>query len=175
MFEVPYLGNGVYSTTITDLAAFDANPIAFPTSLAEDASGNLFGTSAPFGGPDLGNVFELPYLGNGTYSSTITQLAAFNGANGGEPNSLVVDASGNLFGISSNSGNGTVFELQYLGNGAYSSSITTRTNFNGTDGSDPSGVVLDQAGNLFGTTNQGGANNDGTVFECLAFSVPRPA
>jgi uncharacterized repeat protein (TIGR03803 family) len=47
-------------------------------------------------------------------------------------------------------------------------SLTTLYSFqgNGSDGAYPeSGVVLDAAGNLYGTTQMGGATNNGTVFE----------
>jgi uncharacterized repeat protein (TIGR03803 family) len=47
--------------------------------------------------------------------------------------------------------------------------------FNGTNGSEPfGGVTLDAAGNLYGTTNNGGANNDGTVWQ-IAGAVPEPS
>jgi uncharacterized repeat protein (TIGR03803 family) len=43
---------------------------------------------------------------------------------------------------------------------------TTLVSFNGTDGAFPnSRLIADAQGDLFGTTTQGGANNDGTVFE----------
>ena len=44
--------------------------------------------------------------------------------------------------------------------------LATLINFNGTDGSFPeSDLLADAAGNLFGTTDTGGTNGDGTVFE----------
>ena len=44
--------------------------------------------------------------------------------------------------------------------------ITTLHIFNVTDGSFPAaGVLLDSAGDIFGTTSAGGLNNDGTIFE----------
>ena len=46
---------------------------------------------------------------------------------------------------------------------------TVLTSFNGTtNGANPYGsLIMDAAGNLFGTTNQGGANGKGTVFEIV--------
>jgi uncharacterized repeat protein (TIGR03803 family) len=47
-----------------------------------------------------------------------------------------------------------------------SATLTTLVSFNGTNGTEPvAGLIADASGNLFGTTAQGGANTDGTVFE----------
>lgn len=45
--------------------------------------------------------------------------------------------------------------------------FTTVTSFNGTNGSTPgpSALIVDNSGNLWGTTEAGGSNNAGTVFE----------
>ena len=56
---------------------------------------------------------------------------------------------------------GTVFELA-KGSGT----ITTLASFNGTNGANPYGaLIMDSSGNFYGTTWQGGASGDGTVFE----------
>jgi len=141
---------------ITGISSF----VAFaPSSLVEDSSGNLFGTTAYGGAPNAGTMFELQ-----KGSDTITTVATFNGTNGAYPSGgLVEDSIGNLFGTTEGggtSGDGTVFELQ-KGSGI----ITTLAVFNGANGSYPrSGLVEDSGGNLFGTTTAGGGLNDGTVF-----------
>jgi uncharacterized repeat protein (TIGR03803 family) len=149
------------SSTITTLASFNGsngeNPYA---PLVMDSSGNLYGATELGGASSAGTVFELA-----KGSSTITTLASFNGKNGSEPyGSLVLDTSGNLYGTTVRGGSvndGTVFELA-----KGSSTITTLASFNGTNGSEPlGGLVLDTSGNLYGTTDQGGAYHDGTVFE----------
>jgi uncharacterized repeat protein (TIGR03803 family) len=106
---------------------------------------------------------------------TLTALASFNGANGLHPGSgggLLRDAQGNLFGTAQfggANGQGTVFELA-----AGSGTITTLATFNGANGANPVGdLVLDEQGNLFGTTMRGGAFDQGTVFELSP--VPEPA
>jgi uncharacterized repeat protein (TIGR03803 family) len=76
----------------------------------------------------------------------------------------MMDGSGNLFGTSTFGGAnnaGTVFEIVH-GSGV----VTTLATFNTTNGANPyAGVVMDAAGNLYGTANVGGANGVGTVFE----------
>jgi uncharacterized repeat protein (TIGR03803 family) len=57
-----------------------------------------------------------------------------------------------------------VFELAKTASG-YASAATVLVSFNG-DGEQPvAGLIADAAGNLFGTTERGGANDLGTVFE----------
>ncbi len=157
------------SSTITTLAVFystnNTNGIHPNGSLVEDSSGNLFGTTNSGGGPGYGTVFELAHG-----SSTITTLASFNtgAGNGAYPTGgLVEDGSGNLFGTTGQGGAynvGTVFELAHG-----SSTITTLASFNNShnvNGVNPTGsLVEDSSGNLFGTTQNGGAYNYGTVFE----------
>jgi uncharacterized repeat protein (TIGR03803 family) len=156
-FEVAY-GSG----TITTLATFNfgtgTNPAA---GLIKDSSGNLYGTTSA--GGDNGNQGAVFEVANG--SGTITTLASFNGADGSNPQAgLFMDGSGNLYGTTRSGGAddlGTVFEVA---NG--SGTITTLASFDGVNGSHPlAGLVMDGSGNLFGTTYDGGADNDGTVFE----------
>jgi uncharacterized repeat protein (TIGR03803 family) len=74
------------------------------------------------------------------------------------------DATGNLYGTASaggSSGSGVVFELTTSGQETVLHSFT-----GGTDGAEPEGrLVMDKAGNLYGTTYSGGASNAGTVFK----------
>jgi uncharacterized repeat protein (TIGR03803 family) len=87
----------------------------------------------------------------------------------------VLDAAGNIYGTTmfgglhgekhKGVGDGTVFELvPPVGRGKYTEKVLW--NFNGTNGEEPyAGVILDSAGNLYGTTNNGGLGGVGTVFE----------
>jgi uncharacterized repeat protein (TIGR03803 family) len=165
------------STLISFNYANGANPFG---SLIMDADGNLFGTASQGGnGNGTGTVFEIAKAGVG-YSSTPVILASFGGSNGAYPmGTLVADASGNLFGTTQSGGPdriGAVFELVNSGGGSYT--LTTLVNFhftnqgnNTSNGTAPSaGLIIDANGDLFGTTVQGGSNNegqDGTVFEVL--------
>jgi hypothetical protein len=111
----------------------------------------------------------------------LTTLVNFNGTDGASPTTagLIADANGNLFGTTVAGGNstncggpgcGTVFEVIKT-SGGYANTPTTLVSFNETDGASPTaGLTADANGNLFGTTNGGGANNCGTVFEVIKTS-----
>jgi uncharacterized repeat protein (TIGR03803 family) len=77
---------------------------------------------------------------------------------------MVVDASGNLYGttvMGGSNNDGVVYEVA-KGSG----SITVLATFNGNNGSAPSGgLITDAFGDLYGTTEHGGADNEGTIFE----------
>lgn len=79
-----------------------------------------------------------------------------------------MDSNGNLYGTAvseGTSGDGTVFELAKVGS-TYSSTITSLASFNGVNGEVPAGqLFMDSGGNLYGTTEFGGASDDGTIFE----------
>jgi uncharacterized repeat protein (TIGR03803 family) len=169
-----------YASTPTTLVTFNGANGGFPRggSLVTDADGDLFGTTEQGGANNDGTVFEL--VNNGSvaapsYASTPTTLVTFNGANGANPfSSLIADANGDLFGTTYGGGannDGTVFELVNHGTVAapsYASTPTTLVSFNGANGVAPCGsLIADANGDLFGTTEHGGANNDGTVFELV--------
>src|SRR6185312_1364328 len=110
-------------------------------------------------------------------SATLTTLLNFNSGsadNFAPEGGLIANASGDLFGPTSafstdSEGNiitgGTVFEIAKTAAG-YASTLATLVSFNGANGAIPFGsLIADAAGDLFGTTVNGGANNDGTVFE----------
>lgn len=102
-------------------------------------------------------------------AQTFTSLFSFDGKNGASPHyvDLVQGPDGYLYGTSqvSTGTNGTVFKITTAGK------LTTLHTFctEGDpcmDGATPfAGLVLDTNGNFYGTTTNGGANSDGTVFE----------
>ena len=149
------------SNTVTTLASFNGTNGAAPfAGVTLDASGNLYGTTVGGGASNIGTVFEIA-----SGSNTITTVASFNGANGANPFAgVTLDASGNLYGTTSGGGannDGTVFEIA-----SGSNTITSLGSFNGTNGTNPrAGVTLDASGNLYGTTQLGGASDNGSVFE----------
>ncbi|HEY3778762.1 MAG TPA: choice-of-anchor tandem repeat GloVer-containing protein [Rhizomicrobium sp.] len=152
-----------------------ANPQA---ALVIDKAGNLFGTAA-YGGnvsacnqgasPGCGTVFEIAKDG------TEKTLYAFGGGNDGwsPVASLVEDKNGNLYGTTEAGGSTT--ECNGVGCGivfriAPDGTETILYDFTGgSDGAHPAaGLLLDKKGNLYGTTQSGGSNDEGTVFKLSA-------
>src|SRR5208282_5099480 len=96
-------------------------------------------------------------------------------ANGGAPlGGLISDTAGNLYGTTFSGGtndllpDGTVFELTppSTSGGGWTESILWSFGVTATDGRYPfGGLISDSAGNLYGTTQQGGVHNVGTVFK----------
>ena len=126
----------------------------------------LFGTTGGQAGTD-GTVFELKKSGNSWTEST---LVTFNGSNGAYPAAgLIVDANGNLYGTTSSASTyngGTVFELTPSGKGWNFQTIWSFGNTATHDGDYPTcDLLMDSTGAIYGTTAQGGTNNDGTVFK----------
>jgi hypothetical protein len=152
-----------------------------------DARGNLFGVTAEGGTGDCSNrnligcgtVFELSPQGDGAWSESV--LYSFQGVPSGngngdaaEPNSLVFDLSGNLFGFSSEGGtcatqfgstycDGAAFELRKHA-GAWREKVIYRA-----DDSTalPNGATFDAQGDLYGSSDFAGPEGVGAVFRLL--------
>ena len=151
--------------------------------LVFDGKGNLYGTTniggtsdTTFGG-GYGTVFELSPGTGGTWTEQVLYNFSYLSQTDGyfPASTLVFDASGNLYGTTTDGGSaqdlqggGTIFELSPVGGGGWTEQVLY--NFGGgspqgfvIDG----GVVLDAAGNLYGTAHSGGNGFglDGTLFE----------
>jgi uncharacterized repeat protein (TIGR03803 family) len=138
--------------------------------LIQDPAGNLYGTA--WEGGDLncnapngcGVVFEVNTAG------TETVLDSFSGSASGEWPHLPVarNKAGNLYGTTADGGSngyGTVFRVKQGKNGKWKGRVLY--SFVGEpDGCYPNqGLVIDNAGNLYGTTSQCGFDDYGTIFE----------
>ena len=179
VFEIAKTSSG-YASTPTTLVSFDFTNGAFPVaSLIADASGDLFGTTGAAGAAGDGTVFEITKTSSG-YASTPTALVNFSiFISGAVPiGGLIADADGNLFGTTlegGDSGVGDVFEIAKTSSG-YASTPNTLIIFDSNDGAYPlASLIADANGDLFGTTQYGGAAGDGTVFEITdsGFVPPR--
>jgi uncharacterized repeat protein (TIGR03803 family) len=171
-FKLTPVAGGGY----TESVLYASNPKG---GVIMDSTGNLYGTALLGGSGGFGTVFKLSPSPSGGY--TESDLHSFSGttADGGEPaGDLLMDSTGNLYGTTSIGGSyqaGTVFKLSPSPDGGYSYSILY--SFTGTtvDGGQPNGgLVMDSAGNLYGTTmtaaippGGGGINEQGfgTVFK----------
>jgi uncharacterized repeat protein (TIGR03803 family) len=165
VFEMSKNSNGGWTITVVHEFTGGADGSNPQAGLVMDAAGNLYGT-ARYGGNEqnfcggggCGVVFELSPLANGQWNYTI--LYTFQGSPDGEEPAatLTLDKAGNLYGTTVGggvNGGGTVFELSA---GTWNFTLLHSFNYvGGSGGGGPlGGVVFDAAGNLYGTTNDGG-------------------
>jgi uncharacterized repeat protein (TIGR03803 family) len=152
-----------------------------------DARGNLYGTTGEGGndtdcvplGPGCGTVVEFSHTPKGWIEKT---LATLNGPNTGwyPMANLTMDAAGNLYGTTEYGGSndfcngdaggcGIVFRLSPKTGGGWTETVLHAFHSapRGSDGDLPfSGVTLDAAGNLYGTTFNGGSSTLCSGFGC---------
>ena len=175
VFEVspPAAGSTVWTTKTIHVFGTHASDGWYPSApnLIFDAAGNLYGTTSqggPFGG---GIVFELvPQLAGGWAEIILYRFGTGLGPIG--PTGVVFDTAGNLYGVAGGGlyDNGTVFELSPKTGGGWTAKTLHNFGFGPKDGIYPNGgLIIDGAGNLYGTTFMGGAHTasavGGTVFE----------
>jgi len=176
VFELAPRAGGGWTEKV--LHSFNANgkdgfyPV---TSLILDAAGNLYGVAIDGGTYGNGAVFELTPKAGGGWTEKVAFSFEASGMGGQGPTfGLVFDAAGNLFGatfMGGAHGGGTVFELTPKAGGGWTEKVLHSFNNNGKDGWSPNGgLILDAAGNLYGTTSEGGADNSGTVFELTPYA-----
>jgi len=147
----------------TDLYSFTLTPDdgEMPKSgVTRDSAGNLYGTTYYGGVAYAGVLYKLDPAGQET------ELHGFTGgAGGGTPQAgVVLDSAGNLYGTAckcdSTGYYGVIYKFDTAGQ------YTVLHTFSGVDGGmTVAGVVLDSAGNLYGTTSNGGAANMGVVYK----------
>jgi hypothetical protein len=143
-------------------------------SLATDKDGNLYGTALEYGNENCtfpyegcGTIFELSPSGGAGKTWKYTVLYSFRGNDDGAnpAGSLTLDRFGNLYGATifggvgenpgycGSTGCGTIFELQRSASG-WEEKVLYR--FRGPDGASPLSVTVDNAGDVYGTTEFGG-------------------
>jgi uncharacterized repeat protein (TIGR03803 family) len=152
VFKVDLSGHETVLYTFTD-----GNSGCDPDgSLVMDSDGNLYGATTYCGAFGFGLVFKLDPSGNETVLHAFT-----GGASGANPNgSLALDSAGNLYGDTYVLFTlGTVYKLSTSGQ------FTTLHSFSGNNVSAPQAVILDAAGNVYGTTSTGGSAGFGSVFK----------
>jgi uncharacterized repeat protein (TIGR03803 family) len=140
-------------------------------NLIFDRVGNIYGTTFSGGEHDSGTVFELTRQANDTWIEKV--LHSFNVRDGEYPaGGVVFDADGNLYGMTccggkygyscspNNSGCGVIFELMPQSGGTWREKVIH--NFHFKDGANAAGgFIWDAKGNLYGSTQWGGAPNSG--------------
>lgn len=158
--------NVLYSFCALTNCADGANPHG---SLVFDAAGNLYGTTVQGGDlsacqPGCGVVFKLTPRQDGRWKEGV--LRSFTGGSDGifPEAGLISDKAGNLYGTTyggGNAGAGTVFQLVPKPDGSWAETVLYSfcpLKSTCPDGAAPiAGLILDNEGNLYGTTSQGGS------------------
>jgi uncharacterized repeat protein (TIGR03803 family) len=184
VFELsPFSGGGWAEKEIHSFTGGSdgSNPWA---GLIFDADGNLYGTTSAGGSSSgVGVVFELKPISGGGWKETVLHTFSSQAKGYAPAAGVVFDSHGNLYGTTSGGGVttgdcgidgcGVVFKLSPdASTGGWAETVIHA--FEGTrDGAIPdAGLILDSAGNLYGTTQQGGLltggcnfNRCGVVFE----------
>lgn len=176
VFELqhPQTKNGAWTYQL--LYAFTGYPDGFTpyAGVTLDQEGNVYGTTGGGGNYDRGTVYELtPPKNGGNWTESIIYSFDENGDDGNIPGAAVTfDSSGNLYGTTAFGGSpncgggcGVVYELS-VPNWTYSTLYAFQGGVE--DGNYPVGaVVFDSEGDLYGTTSEGGGNQNysGIVFQ----------
>jgi uncharacterized repeat protein (TIGR03803 family) len=186
IFELVHSSDGIFTHKVLYQFTGGADGGNPTTGLVRDSAGNLYGTTHSGGVTGHGTVFELSPEADGTWTFHLaytfcsrTNCADGNPGSGGS--SVTLDSHRNLYGVTfhgghslcgspslSDSGCGVAFKLTHLRSGAWAFQLLHSfcSEQGCVDGQFPGGgVVLDGAGNVYGTTSGGGANRFGTVFK----------
>lgn len=132
--------------------------------VAEDAKGNLYGTTYFAGAQGYGVLFELS--ANGSYSVLHQFCSQTNCTDGSRPAAgVTLDSSGNVFGIAGRGGDANVGVIFEMANGNYKRLYSFCSVSGCSDGEYPYGTfALDSKGRLYGTTQAGGGHGLGEVY-----------
>jgi uncharacterized repeat protein (TIGR03803 family) len=144
-----------------------------PSQLVEGPDGNYYGTTLSGGAPQPdelgpGTVFRV------TPQGLYTTLHIFNFTDGLNPAGLLLAPDGNFYGSTQGGGSnglGTVFKITPAGvfSVIYNFPVSGTA---GLMGGGPTALALGADGNLYGISNQGGANTCGALFRLTLAGVP---
>ena len=168
-YELQPMADGRWKQRVLHQFGANNDNMAFPGGvLILDNTGGLYGIAAG-GTYRSGVVYRLSRGAGGEWKAAI-QHNFTGGAGGDNPSGgLVMDKSGNLYGVTvyggdSNCSCGVVYKLSPSANGKLK--YTVLHQFTGYDGAQPTAqLILDNQGNLYGTTATGGEGGAGVAFE----------
>ena len=172
----PAVPGNAWTETVIHSFSQSVDGVGPMAPLLVDTQGRLYGTTATGPGTAVGSVFVLspPTVVGGAWTQSVLHVFTAD-SDGSQPvGGLIADAKGNLYGATfggGSSGFGTVFELSPPAIPDAAWIKTTIHSFTvaympGPDGGQPlDGLIMDQQGNLYGTTSQGGPAGHGTVFQ----------
>jgi uncharacterized repeat protein (TIGR03803 family) len=155
LFELSPSGGGWTEQVIYSVN----NYFGISSGLILDTAGNIFLITTD---EEVSSLVELSPNGVGSWTPTVVYNFGTSVAAG----ALVFDGAGNLYFTTPLGGTrnrGTVYKL-IPGDAGWTAEILHSFQ-GGKDGNRPVGIVLDAAGNIYGTTAHGGLRNFGTVFE----------
>ena len=168
-FALSPTGHGWKETLLHDFTGENGDGFGPYAGVILDAAGNVYGTTEKGGntrcGGGCGTVYELKPISGGGWKEHI--LHSFGAIGDGAipgVGALILDSAGSLYGTTGGGGAtgfGIVFKLAPGSDSPWKETILY--NFKGgADGIQPSaGVVMDKAGNLYGTTSAGGTASCG--------------
>ena len=162
------LGNTGQESVLYNFRGSDGDGDVPDSMSFRDAAGNLFGTTFQGGAYSFGTVFKLDTQGAETIVYNFCRKTPCT--KGAYPGGVIPGKNGSMYGITYAGGNfsceitgcGTVFKINHYGD------LTLLHAFGGAngDGQNPNaGLVLDESGNVYGTTMWGGADGRGVVFK----------
>lgn len=159
VFKVDKSGNETVLYSFQGGQGDGCNPYG---GLVRDAEGNLYGTTPSCGNSNNGTVFVVAKNGN---SRLLHSFAG--GKDGADPlyTALLLDAKGNLYGVTAEGGSqndGVLYKL------SPKRKLTILHTFAGgtKDGCFAHGTpAMDKQGNLYGTTSRCGSGSEGTVWK----------
>jgi uncharacterized repeat protein (TIGR03803 family) len=166
-FKLTRLQDGNWTESVLhSFPSRDGDGINPNAALIFDSAGSLYGTTVFGGTHDEGTVYKLKPNSDGSWAESV--LYSFSGGkDGGYVDAgLVFDPTGNLYGATvfggdlsqcGTSGCGVVFELTPKAGRNWAEKVLHDFNSNRRDGLNPeAGVIFDAAGDLYGTTVDGG-------------------
>lgn len=151
--------------------AFPNDPVVFDQAgdlYGTTFEGGIYSTDCDYSNDWCGTVFELS-PSNGGWTESLPYIFNPSGSAGQSPEAgLAIDAAGNLYGtalVGGMNGEGTVYELSPSNSGWLENTLYSFPDGNNTGSFPESTPIFDPAGNLYATTQFGGPNGGGTVFE----------
>jgi len=170
VFQLTPQPDGTWAETVLHSFTGGKDGTSPLTQLVSDNTGNLYGADSGGGANGCGVLFELKNVPGNGWKGVV--LHSFKGQPACNPvGALAFSAAGDLYGVTLNSpdcsyyqhGCGTVFKFD-----SGTRSFRVLHVFTGDDGATPDGgLIVDGAGNLFGTTIFGGTGYSGTAFEIM--------
>lgn len=131
----------------------------FDFGIMQASNGSLYAYAANGGVSNMGTIVKYDFQNN-----TISKVADFIGSNGNTPYGELFEATdGFMYGVCQNGGNsndGVLFRFDPM-----QDTLGVIHHFTGTDGSNPSGSLIEFNGELYGVTLSGGTTNAGVAFK----------